>query len=64
VKHEVKDIKESDNNYVSCINDKRIEKDLKKKFEKKYNVKLMERVEVKLNQASDKGFSAAKGGLL
>ena len=60
VKHVVKDINENDSHFVSCINDRRIKKDFKKKFEEKYNVKIMDKVKVQLNQGG--ADSANRGG--
>jgi hypothetical protein len=62
VKHLVTDVSEDDGHYISCINDGRIKKDFKKKFEDKYNVKLMERVKVQLNQGGDPGHRGSRGG--
>lgn len=60
VKHLVRDVSENDGHFISCINDRRIKKDFKKKFEDKYNVRLMERVKVQMNQG---GVSPNRGGL-
>ena len=62
VKHLVRDIIESDGHFISCINDRRIKKDFKKKFEDKYNVKLMERVKVQMNQGAESPNRGGRGG--
>ena len=49
VKHAVREISSKDGHLISCINDRRIKKDFKKKFEDKYNVKIMETVNVRLS---------------
>ena len=63
VKHLVRDISESDGHFISCINDRRIKKDFKKKFEDKYNVRLMERVKVQMNQGAESPNRGGRGGL-
>ena len=62
VKHLVRDISESDGHFISCINDGRIKKDFKRKFEDKYNVKLMEKVKVQLNQGAEFAKRGGRGG--
>ena len=62
LKYLVTDISEDDGHYISCINDRRIKKDFKKKFEDKYNVKLMGKVKVQLNQGGDPGQRGGRGG--
>lgn len=61
LKHEIIDVDENEEHFVPCFNDKRFKKNFKKKFEEKYNVLLLEKADVSLNQGNS-GYRGGHGG--